>query len=394
MKVIMLVLLCTAGILLAGCSNNNSSATRSSSADYPATYNTEQPHDPTSKLTILDELESLGLHVEGLILSEDGDIALSSTTPRISIIPTVPFGIDNEDTLEVLLDVIDILISLDTPLIDMGIGIYSRLETNGLLEVFLAQRRERRLALMTSEDYAIHQRTSDFIERHARTFDEEMAIWPGLIEDAYVDILAELGFKLTISSILEPIIVSQIDAVPQRISTEEDIEMLLLALFHLSDIRYAEDLIDISEVMYALDEAGLWPQFVTKAQSRIKNKIERHAPLLYELEALGVLFVPTFYTPGETPQDVWFDWIQIPHQVRVTINPDVEFVLASDVHLTMLSQAIELFDSTIHWDISDLMQELMARDLWEQYLAISRDMRMDFLEQMLFAREERIAADF
>jgi len=155
MKVIMLVLLCTAGILLAGCSNNNSSITQSSSADHPATYSTEQPHDPTSKLTIFDELESLGLYVEGLILSEDGDIALSGVAPRISIIPTIPFGIDSEESLEVLLDVIDIFISLDTFGIDMGIGISSRLMANGLWEVFMEQRIERRLEQMTDEEYAM-----------------------------------------------------------------------------------------------------------------------------------------------------------------------------------------------------------------------------------------------
>jgi len=380
-KITTIAVFCVIGILLAGCTYNNANSADIenellSRADTQSSYSTD--------LALFNELEALGVHATRVNFDEDGQAV--SLYGFIELTASAPFGIRSEETLELLLDAMDTMRDQGIIVISVDSSLYEMLTLNGLWETFSLKRSERLQARLPDDEYTMLRRLDNYNEGFNKARTAELEIWPNMVDENYIKALNELGFDGSFLQIQQPISIRQIPEMPYRLYTEEDIEMLLSVLFYLSDARYFENWIVISEVAEALREANLWYHFIAAARSRF----EENLVLLDELEALGVLIIHSFREPeGLEWQNLCFSYIWAPYQTHITINPDVDFAISSDAHFAMLAQAMQPF-SGMSTNISEIQQELVDRGLWNCFSHVYQHVSMYFLEQALTDREERI----
>lgn len=403
MKIIMLLLLCTASIILTGCSSNNADTTyyrAGYSTDYVTTSCITQPiiYDSTARASeplIWAELSALGVRVNGLHITQEGAAELLIPVPNFALIPSTPFGIVDEESITVLLDAADMVMHLGAHRMDWLDCIIDQLWDSEIWELFAEMRLERLRMHWTEAEHAMSIWLAELRMLEQRVGYAEESIWPGMIEGSYLESLAELGFDVKLSSISQPITIIPLANAQPHINTDDDVAQLLKVLFHIIDIGYGVAGINIDTVGQTLEEADLWPLFIYSARNRFEAKHEGYAHYIAQLADLGVVIDHSYRSPGSgAGRIVDFNDVWMPHRVRISINTDAEFKLTNEAELEMLVHVMELFTCPrlifhTYMDIGELRQVLSA-ELWEQFEAISRTVRLDMIMQDLRAREQRV----
>ena len=407
MKIIGLLILCIVGIIFTSCSGN-STDTAYSRAGYLTEYATISntplstaytvAEQQAGKLSIWDELSALGVRIQGLHITEDGEAELLVHSPSFAVIPSSPFGIDDDETLEVLLDAIDMIMEIGAYRVSFISCMRDGLQRNGLWETLLRTLNETAESPWTEEDFAIEMWSAEYMELWSRVIPEEEAAFPSFVEDSYIDILARLGFEFTYTTRFESIIITPIANAQPNITTEDDATQLLAVFFHLVDISYDEGGINITAVRASLEEAGLWPMFVENAQGRFMEKLEGYAHHLAHLESKGVLVEYSFLNPGEEiNRSIYFHDVWMPRNSRFTLIPDVEFAITCETELEMMVQLMVLFlysTTSIHigFDRPYDVRQALSEEMQERFTAIDQAARRDSLMQNLREREQRVEA--
>ena len=350
--------------------------------------------------TAIERLEALGVTVAPCrlpLLNPGVYEHLLPSFPRLVSIPDVPFGIVDEASLDILMDAMEELILAGADDVDFS-GVHRRIVAAGLLDYFNASWMERRLALMSAEEYEFFRRTDALIARQDRVSIYERNSWPSLINDEYIAPLEEVGLQMVLPlGQTARIQIAEIPGEPFGITDEAGLRILLTALEHLADIGYAYDGILIRPIPLRLHEAGLWHSFVEMAQYREKARWHQIQPQLQQLKALGVVVTPVFQALEDmTPRQ--FGYCNASHfcprlweplYVRVALHPYNAFTIEDDAHLAMLAEAMN-FDYRVSVSgFVSVQHEILANGLWERFDAAAREARISASERAVLVREQR-----
>ena len=318
--------------------------------------------------------------------------------PRLVRIPDVPFGITDEESLEILLDAMVELAVSGVQGVEM-IGIRNDLKGAGLLETFDARWRELRFAMLTEEELAMIRWNDEMNERRMRIYELERLYWPGSINYSYINPLEAFGLRMVLPAyIFGAFQIAPIPGEAFGIHDEAGLRILVNALIHLAEISYPRGRPAMfRQVAVSLYENGLWHSFIEMARDIYNAELQEIQPLMQQLEDLGVVAAPVFYDiDAMTPHghsncrfSTFNPLVGGPRSLQVAIHPYNPFAIADDAHLEILAEVLNFNFRTKGFNISALQQELEARDLWERFLTIQRPFRIRAMELELELREQR-----